>query len=70
MASWIKLPDNSYVQMAQLINVMATAQSDGTFIIQGTDSIGRVITLKTGFVSLAAAQTALDTAVTNLGGNV
>lgn len=86
MATWFKCPDSSYVNVNTLgqVFVAPDPNSVGTFTIYGISVAGQVlpqplggvnngsiITLKTGFATAAAAQTALDNNMTlNLGGIV
>lgn len=68
MAQWFKLPDNSYVQINQVVKVLVGPDPNlppGTFAILGDFAGGIPETvLSTGFATLAAAQTALDNAIT------
>ena len=72
MASWIKDPENGYLQIAQVRRAWVSndpewGQGNNWFIL--VDSGARFIA-KTGFASQAAAQTALDNAIVNLGGSI
>lgn len=86
MATWFKCPNNSYVNINTIGQVFVGPDPDtpGTFAYFGISVAGQVlpqplggvnngsiITLKTGFATAAAAQTALDNSMTlNLGGIV
>ena len=72
MASWVKDQFNAYTQIAQLQRVYVAFQDlgDGAqWYIFGSLGTSQ-IPLKPPFASQAAAQTALDNAITNLGGSI
>lgn len=84
MAQWIKFADSSiagigfdgYANINQLAMVFVAQQSDNTWAIQGVSLLpgpgggGGGLVLKGGFATQAAAQTALDNAITNAGGSI
>ncbi len=70
MAQWVKLPDNSYIAILH-IDRLTVATRDGIqwFIATEMDT-GQIFYVRGPFADAAAAQTALDNAVTNnLGGS-
>lgn len=72
MATWVKDPEGSYVQIATIRRVYVSNDpeynADQWFILGDTG--GQVFVLKQGFASRVAAQTALDNAIVQLGGSV
>ena len=71
MASWVKTPDNAYVQIGQIQRayVMQFAELDNKWYIFGDCGDKRYV-LKGPFADSATAQTNLDNAIVNLGGSV
>lgn len=70
MASWVKTPDNRYINISQIELAYTGGHPDnGSPCILGTVN-GNLTIFKDGFADLAAAQTALDNAIVNLGGSV